>query len=168
MSLLNKLSIAMARIGCSGLRNASEQHKDDLNYVKAVIKAQGPRSFQFASDYIRSDAKSLIEMVAVNSEILRYTKAEIYDRYVKDIEIVEDELVDELTFALKCLKVNVNSIIYFDQKLQNKVVEAIQNQDVYNGKFAGKPCAIDLTNLKTDKDLWYTIDCINSHNDFYA
>jgi len=166
MNLLNKLSVAMARIGLSGLRCTSEEHKDDLCYVKAVVKSQGPKSFQFASDYIRSDARSLIEMVAVNSEILRYAKSEVYDRYVKDMEIIENELVDELTFALMCLESSVNSIVYFNTELQNKVVETIKVQDVYEGRFAGKTCSIYLKKLKENEDLWFAIKCISSNNEF--
>lgn len=166
MGLVNKLSLLMAKMGCAGLRNASEENKDDLRYVKAVVKAQGPRSFQFASDYIRSDAQSLIEMVGFNPEILSFAKGEIYDRYCVDMAIIEDELVDEVVFALKCLGVDENSFVYFKADLQLKIIELLNTNNTYEGKFAGKPCVIDLTNLKQNANFKEVVSVVENYKNY--
>ena len=159
MGLVNKLSLLMAKMGCAGLRNASEEDKDNLRYVKAVVKAQGPRSFQFASDFIRSDAESLLEMVTVNSEILHFAKNKIYDRYVKDM-VIEEKEVDKLIFAFKCLEKDTNSLLYFDKCLQKTVVQTLKTKECVEGEFAGKHCKIDLINLKQDENLNEVIEAI--------
>ena len=165
MNLLNKLSVAMARAGLSGLRNASEKHKDNLNYVKAVVKGQGPRSFQFASDWIRSDAQSLLEMVEINPEILNHAKDKIFDRYVKDKGIVEEE-VDYNLFALKCLDVDASCMAYFSEDLQNKIIKILNEQEKYEGKFSGKPCVIDLNNLKTKEEMMFVIHYLKEFKEY--
>ena len=162
MGLVNRLSLLMAKMGCAGLRNTSEENKDNLKYVKAVVKAQGPRSFQFASDYIRSDAESLIEMVGINPEIIRFSKKQIYDRYCEDMSIVENEIVDELIFALKCLEIDENAFIYFNEKLQLKLANILKTKQSYEGKFAGKPCVIDLKQLTSNENLMFLINCLET------
>jgi len=156
MNLLDKLSVTLARIGCAGLRNASEEHKDNLAYVKAVVKSQGARSFQFASDYIKSDVESLLEMVDVNPEILNHTAEIIYDRYVKDMEIVEEE-VDYNLFALKCLQISVDALVYFEDEIRDRVINILKNENKYEGNLLGKPCSIDIKKLRANNDLMFII-----------
>ena len=159
MGLINKMSLAMAIIGCAGLRNASEENKNNLRYVKAVVKNQGPRSFQFASDYIKSDAQSILEMVKVNSGILKFTSDKIIDRFCVGRYISKRE-VDYVIFAFKCLEVDIYSLLYFEDCLKKTVIEILKTQDFVEGEFAGKPCCIDLKSLKQDdelKDMIYAI-----------
>lgn len=159
MSLLNKISLAMAKVGCAGLRNASEGNKNNLKYVKAVIKNQGPRSFQFASDYIRSDAQSILELVKVNSEILRFTSEKIIDRFRVGAHTSKRE-VDYIIFAFKCLEKDVNSLLYFEKCLQKTVIQILKTENLVEGEFAGEYCELDLSNLKKDEYLEGVIEAI--------
>ena len=159
MGLINKMSLAMAIIGCAGLRNASEENKNNLRYVKAVVKNQGPRSFQFASDYIKSDAQSILEMVKVNSEILKFTSDKIIDRFCVGQYISKRE-VDYIIFAFKCLEKDVNSLLYFEKCLQKTVIQILKTENLVEGEFAGEYCELDLSNLKKDEYLEDVIDAI--------
>lgn len=161
MGLVNKMSLLMAKIGCAGLRNTSENNKNNLEYVKAVVKNQGPRSFQFASDYIRSDATSILKMVDVNSAILNYTKDVILDRYVDANNEVKENEVDMLLFAVKCLEVDVNSLVYFNEDLQEKVIEVLKSDNFVKGKFAGVPCVINIETLKKNEELTELIEFVS-------
>ena len=146
MNLLNKLSIVMAKLGCAGLRNASDDQKNNLKYVKAVVKSQGARSFQFASDFIRSDVKCLVEMVDVNPEIIRFA--------------INSKELNSLMFAFKCMEKDVDALVYFNNDLQNKIIETLKTQDVIEGEFAGEVCVVDLAPLKADEDLRNIIEVI--------
>lgn len=150
MNLLNKLSVGMARIGCAGLRNASKQNKDNLDYVKAVVYAQGARSFQFASDFVRSDANDLIEMVEIDPEILNYKSDIVYDRYIDSIILVEDEVVDPIVFALKCVLKDNISLYYLDKDIQDKVISLIQSNKIYQSTFNGKPFTFKAENFSKE------------------
>lgn len=155
MNLLKKLSVGMARIGCAGLRNASEQNKDNLDYVKAVVKVQGARSFQFASDRIRSDAKTILEMIELTPEILDYIKKDIFDR---SNGVGNAEKVDAVLFALKCLEIDADSYVYLSEELQVRLSNLIQNNNVYKGKLFGNVCEFNLNEFKKNEELMFLFD----------
>lgn len=159
MNLLNKLSLGMAKIGCAGLRNASEYNKNNLAYVKAVVKAQGPRSFQFASDYIRSDSKSILEVVPVNSSILEFTKDKIFDRYYKQDNLIEKE-TDYLLFAFKCIEIDKNSILYFDEELQDEIIQTLKTKDFVVGEYEGYKTVVDIEVIKNSKEMLDLVEWI--------
>ena len=160
MNLLNKLSVGMARIGCVGLRNASEQNKDNLDYVKAVVSVQGARSFQFASDRIRSDAKSILEMVEFNPEILCYIKKDIFDR---SNGLTETEKVDNVLFALKCMELNVDSFAYLPEEIQVKLVNVFKTKNIYMGKLLGEIYSFNLDDFRKDEELMFLLDYVESY-----
>ena len=159
MNLLSTLSVTLANIGCADMHYASEANKDNLRYVKAVIKHQGARVFQFASDRIRSDAKSILKLVDFNPETIRFSKKIIMDRYTKDNHKQEKE-VDYLIFAFKCLESHVSSLLYFDCDLQDKVIEALETKEKIEGEFEGVPCTIYLREFKQNQELKDIVEAV--------
>ena len=94
LRLIEKLINRLAKIGLVGIEGADEELRDSEQYIRKVIQKKGADKFQYASKYIRSDAEFILSMVKDYPEILEHCNSEIYDRYMKDCFMVEEELLD--------------------------------------------------------------------------
>lgn len=158
MGFVKSLQLKMAKIGLKSMRNANEDLRDSEEFVKSCINAKGVKEFKLASDRLKSDAEFILTIVKNHPEILQYCAKDIYDRYV-DVSfiVVEDQLVDEMIFAIKCLNENIESFKYLPRSIAYKYYRASKNGETVVGNYHGKQ---ESYTLNKDADYLQTIQNI--------
>ena len=157
LRLIEKLINRLAKIGLVGIEGANEELRDSEQYIRKVSQKKGADKFQYASKYIRSDAEFILSMVKDYPEILEHCNSEIYDRYMKDCFMVEEELLDMLIFADLCYQKNDYTLYYFPDDIVCKYLKMLENGETIKGFYNGKPYEHKLS--VEEKDLFWLSMC---------
>ncbi len=151
--LLEKLLNRLSKIGAVGIENTDDNLRDNEDYVRKVIKKKGAQKFEYASNYLRSDAGFILSLVEEYPDVLEFCKNDIYDRYVKDCFLVEEELMDKLVFVDLCYQKNNDTVLYFSEDIAQQYLKMVQNGEVVRGIYQGKEYEHQL--ISKEDDLYY-------------
>lgn len=136
--LIEKLMHRLAKIGLVGIEGAGEDLRDSEQYVRKVIQKKGSSKFKYASKYLRSDAEFILSLVQEYPEILEDCEETIYDRYIKDCFMIEEEPVDMMVFVDLCYSKNDLSLLYFPDEIIDKYIswkkDGITIKSFYHGQ----------------------------------
>ena len=145
----DKIRFRMAKMGLLDVKHAGKDLQDNLDFVKIVVGIYGAEELQHASQRLRSDANAILDLVAIEPEVLAYIEDIVYDRYLDGNHFAEEE-VDKVFFGLMSVYKNDLSLAYMDKNVKDQVINIIQNHKVVSGKLNGKPFVFDGDNLGLD------------------
>ena len=148
MSLFDKIRFRLAKMGLLSLENAGRDLQMDLDFIKICVKKKGASQFAFAGDWIKSDMKSILELVKINYLVLLYCGKTIYDRYSSEPGLMDVEKMDGIVFAIKCCESDELSFSYLSTDLQDKYYDLYKNKEIYKGRYQGKNFVYDFNKTK--------------------
>ena len=146
--MTNLFKNLLARYGRISLSKLDDEKCDDLEIVSRCVKNFGPGQFMYASDWLKSDADSILRLIEIEPAIINYCADVVYDRYVDQDFVVKEEEVDAIAFASKCVHASEYAFSCLPIKYAKPYYKAFLKKDPVTACFHGKPYEIDFNKNK--------------------
>lgn len=138
MGLFEKIKLNMARNGKISLKDCDVKYGFDENFVEACIQGRGVEEFQYASEWLRTDANFILKMIEKYPEIIEHCSEEIYDRYNDEKGLLIEKEMDKFFFQVLCCKKNLKVYRFLDNESAKRYMEAVKEEKVVSGEYHGE------------------------------
>ena len=154
MRLFDKIILCLAESGRISLKDLGEKYNEDEEFVEACMNSRGVQEFQYASEWLKSDADFILKWVSKKPEILEYCADIVYDRYLDNLTVYQEKEIKTFWFALMCCRAHTGAYKYIDDESAKMYYDAVKGGKTYKGEYHGET---EIIKLENDRDYLDTL-----------
>ncbi len=144
MGLLEQIRLNKARNGKISLKDCAVRDTFNEKFVEACIQGNGAEEFEYASEWLRTDADFILRMIKDYPEVIRYIDDIVIDRYKNEIGILAEKEMDKFFFLTLCCKKNLRVFRYLDDENATRYMNAVKREEIIKGEYRGEKQEIAL------------------------